>query len=206
MIDRSRSAAVITAAGLSLRMGHLKALLDWNGMPLIQHQVDCLADWGEVRLVLGHEADRLQRGLRLPKNVLPVINPEYREGRATSLRVGFEALSGEPEAILVVGVDQPLDRLSLDRLTSAMNAEDAIVIPVSEGRRGHPVIFAGRLLPELRAIDEASQGLRAVVRRHDSREVSVPGPLWDLNRPEDYAEARANQRTFARPGSEEVLD
>ncbi len=190
MIARARSAAVVTAAGLSSRMGRLKALLDWNGVPLLQHQLDCLRDWGEVCVVLGHEAAQIQERLILPDNAKLVVHPGYREGRASSLRAGFEALESAPEALLVVGVDQPLEARCLDVLISAMQSEDAIAIPVSEGRRGHPVLFAGRLLDELKAIREEDAGLRAVVRRHPVRQVPVPGPFWDLNRPEDYAAAR----------------
>jgi molybdenum cofactor cytidylyltransferase len=194
MIARARSAAVVTAAGLSSRMGWLKALLDWNGVPLLQYQVDCLRDWGEVCVVLGHEAAQIQERLVLPDNAKLVIHAGYREGRASSLRAGFEALGGTPEAVLVVGVDQPLEARCLDLLSASMQSEDAIAIPVSEGRRGHPVLFAGKLLDELKAIREEDAGLRAVVRRHPVRQVPVPGPFWDLNLPEDYAAARDTVR------------
>jgi molybdenum cofactor cytidylyltransferase len=191
MIDRSCSAAIVTAAGFSSRMGLPKAMLDWNGVTLLQHQLTQLADWGAVCLVLGHEAERLQKGLRLPGNFQVIVNPGFASGRASSLRAGFAALKGEPEAVLVVGVDQPLDALTLDLLVDAMTPEDAIAMPVSGGKRGHPVLFAGRLLDELNSIREETEGLRAVVRRHPARLVEVPGPFWDLNHPEDYEQARA---------------
>lgn len=178
-------------------MGLPKAMLDWNGMTLLQHQLSLLASWGTVCLVLGHEAERLQKGLRLPSNFRVVVNPDYATGRASSLRAGFAALEAEPEVVLVVGVDQPLDARTLDLLASAMTPEDAIAMPVSGGKRGHPVLFAGRLLAELLAIQEESEGLRAVVRRHPARLVEVPGPFWDLNRPEDYEQARTTLNLIA---------
>lgn len=191
MIDPARSAAVVTAAGTSSRMGRSKALLDWNGVSLAQHQLDSLVGWGEVVLVLGYEAERILGGLRLPENTRAVVHATYHEGRASSLRAGFAALTRPPATILVVGVDQPLDPPSLATLLAEATPSDAIAVPTSGGRRGHPVLFAGALLDDLLAIREEDEGLRAVLRRHPVRLIPVPGPFWDLNRPEDYAAARA---------------
>ena len=62
------------------------------------------------------------------------------------------------------------------------------------GRRGHPVLFSGRLLPEMREVQDATLGLRAVVHRHlaGQQEVPVDSPLihTDLNTPAAYAAAR----------------
>lgn len=191
MIEPSRSAAVITAAGLSTRMGEPKALLDWNGIPLAQHQLDCLAGWGEVILVLGHEAARIAAELRLPPNARLVVHEGYRAGRASSLRAGFAALERPVDSILVVGVDQPIMPSSLAALVAQATPRDAIVMPTADGRRGHPVLFAERLLDELLAIREEDEGLRAVVRRHPARLVPVKDAFWDLNRPADHAAAIA---------------
>ncbi|HEY9898527.1 MAG TPA: nucleotidyltransferase family protein [Pantanalinema sp.] len=189
MIARERVAAVVTAAGFSSRMGSPKALLDWHGKPLLQHQMDGLAGFGEVIVVLGHEAERIRSELRLGANCRVVVNPSYPQGRASSLRAGFEALATAPQAVLVVGVDQPFSAESLDLLLAAMEPETPIALPVAAGRRGHPALFAGRLLDELRRVTEEGEGLRAVVRSHPVREVPVSGPFLDLNRPQDYAEA-----------------
>lgn len=189
MIARERVAAVVTAAGYSSRMGSHKALLDWHGKPLLQHQLDALAGFGEVIAVLGHEAERIAAVLRLGPNQRVVFNPHYPEGRASSLRTGFEAISTSPEAVLVVGVDQPFAPETLERLLDEMGPGVAIALPVSAGRRGHPGLFAGSLLDELRAVTEEGEGMRAVVRRHPVREVLVADSFLDLNRPEDYARA-----------------
>ena len=70
-----------------------------------------------------------------------------------------------------------------------------ITTPEEGGRRGHPVIFAGSLLPELRTVSEQGEGLRAVVRGHAGRRYRAPidDPIIHLefNTPEEYAAARA---------------
>ena len=49
------------------------------------------------------------------------------------------------------------------------------------------------LLPELRAICEEAQGIKAVGRAHEESthrvEMDSPEVLWDLNTPGDYQEA-----------------
>ena len=68
-----------------------------------------------------------------------------------------------------------------------------ITIPTYGGKGGHPIFIAAELLPELADIEEETQGLKAVVRRHadatERFEIDDPTLLWDLNTPEDYQQA-----------------
>jgi CTP:molybdopterin cytidylyltransferase MocA/GNAT superfamily N-acetyltransferase len=194
MIDPAKSAAVITAAGASSRMGRLKALLDWGGKSLLQHQIDELAGFGQVIVVLGYEAALIAGTLRLPANVRVVNHADWAEGRASSLRAGFAAIAGSPEAVLVTGVDQPIDAGALAALLAVEVAGTAVIVPTVVSKRGHPVLFTGDLLGELRGITEQTEGLREVLKRHAERVVEVPvsamAPIYDFNLPEEYYRAR----------------
>jgi molybdenum cofactor cytidylyltransferase len=68
-------------------------------------------------------------------------------------------------------------------------AADRIVLPVYQGRRGHPVLFGSEILQEILALT-ASQGANIVVRKDPSRIVQVPvnapGILVDVDTPEDF--------------------
>ena len=68
-----------------------------------------------------------------------------------------------------------------------------ITIPTHAGKGGHPILISAELLPELAGIEEESQGLKAVVRRHEAAtdrfELDDPSLLWDLNTPEQYQDA-----------------
>lgn len=192
MLRAVEAVAVVTAAGASTRMGRPKALLGWGGKPLLQHQMDALRDWGRVIVVLGHEATSIQATVSLPANVRVIVHPAYALGRSSSLAAGFAAIPPGPAAILVAGVDQPLDTEVLAMLLDAMDSH-AVCVPTCQGHRGHPVLLAGRLLGELQAVQHEPEGLRTIVRRHAAscREVAVPGsfPLLDLNTPEAYTRA-----------------
>lgn len=183
--------AVLTAAGRSSRMGRPKALLDWGGRPLVQHQVEALASLRETIVVLGHDADAIRPFVPTGPKVRVVENRDWQQGRTTSLLAGFRAIGGGPVGILVVAVDQPIAPTALAEMLHAHRPAAPIAQPAFRGQRGHPVLFRGDLLPELLAIGAAPDGLRAVVTRHrDARQeipVRDPDVLLDLNAPADYA-------------------
>ncbi len=187
------------AAGASTRMGRPKALLPWGRAPLVRHQANVLRARPEIArlvVVLGHRAADAAAALD-GADVRTVVNPDYRQGRATSLAAGARALADGPAAsVIVVNVDQPLDAQVLCALLDAWRASPrALLRPTWQGRSGHPLVVPADLTPELRAVDDAAQGLRAVVMRHRARLRSVPVEsalaAANLNTPEAFAAAAA---------------
>jgi len=195
MTGPRRIIGVVLAAGLSSRMGMPKALLDWNGEPLIAYQVRQLfaAGVGTVVAVTGHEAKRVEEALA-GTGAIAVRNHHYREGRATSVRAAAEAIANEPDVIVLLNVDQPRRSTVTERLLREHSRlGGCITVPAYAGRRGHPVILSGTLLPELRFVSEEEQGLKAIMRRHERerREVAFEEEevILDLNDPDAYARA-----------------
>lgn len=188
-------AAILLAAGESRRMRRPKALLPWQGVPLVQYQVQALRDGGadDVIVVLGHAADRVQAVLAgLPVHV--VVNDAYRTGKCSSIRRGVAAVPAAAEAILILGVDQPRPPWLIRRLIDEHRAYgQPITVPVHGGHRGHPVLLAALLRDEILAIAEETQGLRAVLDRHAqaTHRVLFDTDLvhLDLNTPAIYEEA-----------------
>ena len=201
------TSAILLAAGVSRRMGTLKALLDWHGRPLIMHQIVALREAGadEVVVVLGHRADELQARIGANSdvyavgNVRCVINSHYAEGKTTSIKTGLRAITTHVESagpILMLNVDQPRSAGIIRRVLDAHGSGGALItIPTCGGRGGHPTAISRNLYQELLEIDEVTQGMRAVTQRHldatqrvelNSREL-----LWDVNTPEQYRAALA---------------
>ena len=200
-VKDGKTAALLLAAGESRRMGQLKALLPWQGTTLLSHQLAALdtAGVGCLMVVLGHRAGELQEVLQSEKAACPgldwVVNPDYLQGKTTSIKAGLRALSAHnPQTILILNVDQPRRPALLGYLLRQHRAAAALItIPAYRGKGGHPVIVDAALLDDLDGITEETQGLRAVMARHKAfihrAEVDTPEALWDLNTPEEYRAA-----------------
>ncbi|MFN8557046.1 MAG: nucleotidyltransferase family protein [Dehalococcoidia bacterium] len=197
---------MLLAAGLSTRMGSPKPLLPWDGRPLLAYQIAQLHEAGidDVVVVTGHAGAAVAAVARAA-GARVAHNPAYAEGRAGSVRVGAQAVANGRD-VLVLNVDQP--RTASLIATVAGARAGAITVPLFEGRRGHPAVFAARLLPELRAVSDASEGLRAVMRAHAAEVTLVPvtddRALLDLNTPEAYARALRRFAIDYTPGSNAV--
>ena len=187
-------AALFIAAGESTRMGELKALLPWQGVSLIKHQVASLRAGGvdQIVVVLGHRSDELKSELADTAGVSWQLNPDYLQGKTTSIKAGLNALgTDQPQALLLLNVDQPRSADVIRSLLGEHLSQGGLItIPTHNGKGGHPIILSPTLLDELRQIDEESFGIKAVVQRHleATRRVEMDSPevLWDLNTPEEY--------------------
>ena len=186
--------AILLAAGESRRMGQLKALLPWQGTSLLKHQVASLRAGGvdRVVVVLGHRSDELKAELAGMEGVAWQLNPDYLQGKTTSIKAGLSTLGTEQlDALLILNVDQPRNSdVIRSLLKEHLSQGSLITIPTHNGKGGHPIILSLSLMDELREIDEETYGIKAVVQRHlDATrrvEMDTPEVLWDLNTPEEY--------------------
>lgn len=184
--------AVILAAGESRRMGAQKLLLPFGGVTVIEHIIDQLLNSivDEVFVVTGHEGDRIAD--QISKRAVSVVkNPNYQKGMLFSVRCGLQALPAECEKVLVVLGDQPaLNTELVNEMIDALAATDkGIIVPVYNGKRGHPILFSVRYCQEIMThYDEL--GLRELMRAHPEDvfelEVSTATVLSDMDYPEDY--------------------
>ena len=185
--------AIILAAGASERMGQPKALLTYRGQSFLGGIVQAALAAGVERpvAVLGHDADKVRQDIDL-SSVATTLSDELEAGPIGSIRAGLTVLSGHPvEAVIVWPVDRP--HILVDTIRSLIDGfrdtGQPVVVPVHEGRRGHPVLFSRAVFEELLAAPD-DVGARAVVRADPSRvhEVLVDDAavLEDFNTPDEY--------------------
>jgi len=182
-------AAIVLAAGKSERMGRPKALLQLQGKTFLEHILDAIStsSVAETVVVAGHHRDEIEKHVSI--RVPVIFNPAYERGMITSFQAGIRSLSDGISGGLLFLVDHPLVDSSTIQTLIANFAPNRIVLPVFEGRRGHPVLFAVEVLQEVLALP-ASEGANIVVRRDPNRIVHVPvtspGILVDVDTPEDF--------------------
>jgi len=185
--------AVVLAAGKSQRMGRLKQLLPFGDLTVVQTVLQSIRSAGidDIVVVLGHKADEIESVL--PSGVRAVRNDAYEEGMFSSVLAGLNALEAGASGMMLVLVDQPqVDPAVFQTVASAyQDTERGIVIPMSEGKRGHPIIIdVSRYAVEIRALD-GSRGLKPLVRTNTDDtewvELDDPSILRDMDTPDDYA-------------------
>jgi CTP:molybdopterin cytidylyltransferase MocA len=199
--------AVVAAAGLSSRMGRLKALLSFGEVTALERVVGLFVSSGvsDVRVVVGHAADRLAPVLR-SMGVTPVPNPDYARDMFTSAVAGVRSLDPGVEAFFFLPVDIPLVRpATIRRLLNEWTGDrNEVLHPALDGRRGHPPLIGGAHVPGIAAWN-GDGGLAGYLRDQPAREISVPDRFMnmDLDTPEDYRTALAEWVRFSVPNAAE---
>jgi molybdenum cofactor cytidylyltransferase len=191
--DSNRNvAAIILAAGRSTRMGGPNKLLaELGGKPLVRIVTEqALASKAQgVIVVTGHQAEQVEKALQGLK-VTFVRNPDFAAGLASSVKAGVAAApKGADGAVICLG-DMPLISAHLiDRLIEAFAPDrgNLIAVPVSDGRRGNPVLWSRRFFNELMTLD-GDIGARHLIAKHSEAVAEVPveghGAFLDIDTPQ----------------------
>jgi nicotine blue oxidoreductase len=127
-----------------------------------------------------------------------VDNPEWSSGMGSSLRAGLAAAAGtaDVDAVVLVTVDTPwLGAEAVRRVRAAHAGGAAVAVATYGGRRGHPVLIAGRYLDEAARYAVGDVGARAFIAARPELVVPVPcdgtGSPDDVDTPADLHERRS---------------
>lgn len=180
--------AVVLAAGGSTRMGRPKALVEIGGRQALARILAACRDGGcsLVLVVVGCDAEAVGAAAR-GAGAEVVENGAWARGRSTSVKAALPHLPPGARGMLLFPVDHPLVEADVIRALLAAPAAE-VVVPVHGGRRGHPILLASSLFPEIAALGD-DEPLRNVVRAEGRTVVEVPvetdSVLRNLDRPED---------------------
>ena len=179
---------LVLAAGSSSRLGQPKQLVRVHGRPLVHLVVDrALSVTGHaVTVVLGAHAKDIAPCLRSTSASI-VINREWEQGIASSIRAGIASLGAGCNAVMMVLGDQfAVTTDDLKRLAAAWGGATTIATAVYDGTVGVPAIFPEWCFSELTQL-QGDTGAKAVLQRYRDRllHVQMPNAAIDLDTRED---------------------
>ena len=185
-------AAIVLAAGESVRMGYPKALLPFRAGTFLSEILDALAavPLEAPRVVVGGHAAAIESAFA-ERTVRWLFNAEFPLGQLSSIQCALRDLGPEVTAALLWPVDQPAVSAPLVRELVLRQRETGapLVLPVCGGRRGHPAVVDRSLFEELLGVPP-ERGAKEVILLHESRIAVVPtgepGTVDDVDTPEDY--------------------
>jgi molybdenum cofactor cytidylyltransferase len=186
-------AAVVLAAGGSIRFGKPKQLAIFQGEPLVRRIVAAAKDAGcaPVVVVVGASAAQITPVLAgLPVSIIE--HPNWSNGLGSSIAVGvMHAVSITPDldAAILLACDQPFVNGVMLRQLIQMHRENEkpIVASAYAETLGVPALFDRSCFGDLLQLtgDSGAKGI-ILARRHDVGPFDFPAAAVDIDTAADY--------------------
>jgi molybdenum cofactor cytidylyltransferase len=187
--------AAILAAGPSTRFGSPKQLVRLAGTPVLHKAIAnaALVAGHSVTVVLGAHARDIAPALRQSAAAV-VVNRDWEEGIASSIRTAVHAVPSGCEGLLLVLADQvAVTGDDLKRLYAAWRRHPVLIAAaLYGGAPGLPAIFPRWAFSDLLQM-RGDRDPRLVIRRNVDQVVRIPiqNAGIDLDSPEDLLAVEA---------------
>jgi len=178
-------------------MGRPKLLLPFRGRTVVGSLVQALRQGGISGIILVTAPDdEPLRAWAAEAGVRTAVNPDPGRGMLSSIQAGIALISptlpiSHAEPLAVCPADLPALRAETVAAVLAAARTSPLTVATYRGRRGHPLVIAPALIPEIATL-HAGVGLRELLDRHPDRvlevEVDDPGAVRDVDTPEEYRE------------------
>ncbi|MEE9374291.1 MAG: nucleotidyltransferase family protein [Saprospiraceae bacterium] len=189
--------AILLAAGLSARMGKSnKLLLPYHHTTILATTLSHLrpAKISKLVVVLGHDEEKVSKGIGSYKNVDIVYNDLYKTGQVSSMKVGVDALDSHTPFMIALG-DMPLiTTQNYNELIQAFIGENinkpTILRPYSTSNKpGNPVLFDHSFINDFLANDDLYSSKNIIEKNKNSLvnwKTDIPPFFHDVDTLEDY--------------------
>ena len=179
-----KTAAIVLAAGASRRMGEPKQLVRFGNETLLERAVAVCTAAGcsPVIAVLGAFSATITSQIRIEASVL--INPDWEEGIASSIRAGVRSLADDVDGCILLTCDMPY--ITDDHLRLLL-ASGRLMSSAYAGRRGVPAYFPRSSFSSLLQL-QGDHGARDLLLPAEA--IDLPAGEFDIDTPEDLKQLR----------------
>lgn len=185
---------ILLAAGFSRRFGAADKLLQIlpDGRPIAVAAAENLIKAIPLTIAVLRPENTALANL-LENAGLKIVfcsSQETEMADSLSAAVRYSAQFSESSVGFVIALaDMPYIKPdTIEAIAHATNAGAAIVAPIYQGKRGHPVGFCAKFRNELEQLT-GDEGARAILKRHADQiellECNDPGVLADIDTPQD---------------------
>ncbi len=179
---------VILAAGCSSRTApDCKLALRLDGLTVLERSIGSMLPFCSHIFVVTGAHKKLVAGIvQDQEDILLVDNPDFLHGMYGSIKAGLRFTTGD--RILILPGDCPF--VAPEVFAALLAAEGEIVLPVWQGRAGHPVLLDRSILPSI-LLDDCNESLHQFISAHTHTCVPVhcAGILQDIDTKEEYRQA-----------------
>ena len=158
---------------------------------MIQKEIDTLRQAGitPIVVVTGYLAEELERHIS-HRGAVCVRNKKYETSQMfDSICLGLKRIGKKTDQVLLFPADVPL--VSPETIVKIKESDAKIVVPVYEGKTGHPVLLDKEVIPSILSY-EGGKGLRGAMDTCGAEivrlELDDPCVLMNTNTQEDYAD------------------
>jgi len=194
--------SILLAAGQSLRMkGENKLIKEIDGAPIIKYAVKNLlsSTVNEIIIVLGYEENLIKKIVGINKKIKFVYNKNFKEGIASSIKIGLDNISIKSEAFFISLGDMPnvnqniynkliKSKLKYNKKLNTKHRKE-IIIPTFEGKNGNPVLFSKYIKHKMMLINNDLDAHK-IIQLNKEKILNVPfdndGILLDFNTVENF--------------------
>lgn len=184
-----RIGAVIAAAGMSTRMDEFAGMVQAEQLTMAERVVLNFQRAGvkDIVIVTGYQAEQMEKKLQ-HYGVTFLRNESYGTAQMIdSAKIGMAYLQGQCDRILFCPVD--VSFFKAETVKKVLEQKGAFVVPVYQGKGGHPVCIDDSLIPMILGY-QGDRGIKGALYSLEIQPVRVDvedeGALSAIDTPESY--------------------
>ena len=165
--------AILLAAGQSKRMKSENKLIKlYKNKPLINYSLNVLkkSKVNKIIIVLGHQHKEVKKIIKKNKKIIFTYNKNYKQGMASSIKVGLKKVSKNDDGFIVAHSDMPFVKQSdINKICRSINSKKFLIHALKyKNRVGNPIGFDSSLIKKFKNI-KGQFGAKFMVKRLKNR-------------------------------------